>query len=138
MKSRVKYYLPFVLGLLIILFISSCGCNYHLKRAQVKCGKKLLTDTVMVHDTTLVDRVTKDTVFYFNQIDTVVVKEGRLTMKYFYRDSTVYLSGTCDTIKIIKEIPVQVMNTTLSPEFNFWKWGMVVLAILMLILLFKK
>lgn len=99
---------------ILLLFLSSCSCDWHLKKARQKCNISQLSDTLFISDTTYVDRVKKDTLFYYNQKDTVIIREGRLTMKYFYNDSTVYLSGTCDTIKVIKEVPVIVNNTELK------------------------
>lgn len=108
----------FALAIFFFLFLSSCSCDYHLSKARAKCGITQLTDTIYKKDSIFVDRVRKDTAFYFNQTDTVIIREGRLTMKYFYRDSTVYLSGTCDTIKIIREVPVIVNKTELKT--NWW------------------
>lgn len=126
----------------LLILLASCDCNYHLKKAQKKCGLKQLTDTVYVKDTTYIDKVVKDTIFKYYQKDTVIVREGRLTMKYFYNshDSTVYLNGKCDTIKIIKEVPVQVTNQELKPML--WaevKWYLLfVIVLLLIIYLIKK
>ena len=50
-------------------------------------------------------------------------------MKYFYRDSTVFLSGTCDTIKIIKEVPVMVNKTELKDTWDL-KWYLLLIIVL--------
>lgn len=118
---------------ILLLFLSSCSCDWHLKKARQKCNISQLSDTLFISDTTYIDRVKKDTLFYYNQKDTVIIREGRLTMKYFYNDSTVYLSGTCDTIKVIKEVPVIVNNTELKP--NFWS-GLFNLTNLLLMFIF--
>ena len=110
--------LIFGIALAFVLFLASCSCDYHLSKAKSKCGSANLTDTIYQTDSIFVDRVKTDTAFYFNQSDTVIIKEGRLTMKYFYRDSTVYLSGVCDTIKLIREVPVIVNKTELKG--NIW------------------
>lgn len=127
-----------VLGIMLICMaiFTSCDCNYHLERAKKKCGTSVMTQTVTVHDTTYINKVEKDTIFNYFQKDTVIIREGRLTMKYFYNnhDSTVYLSGTCDTIKIVKEIPVVVEKTVISYDwfarFKWWIIGGVVLLFL--------
>lgn len=118
---------------ILLLFLSSCSCDWHLKKARQKCNISQLSDTLFISDTTYIDRVKKDTLFYYNQKDTVIIREGRLTMKYFYNDSTVYLSGTCDTIKVIKEVPVIVNKTELKP--NFWS-GLFNLTNLLLMFIF--
>lgn len=121
--------LIFGLALSFVLFLASCSCEYHLKKAKAKCSLNQLTDTIWKKDSVFVDRVKKDTAFYYNQTDTVIIKEGRLTMKYFYRDSTVFLSGTCDTIKIIKEVPVIVNKTELKDTWNI-KWYLLLIVVL--------
>jgi hypothetical protein len=121
--------LIFGLALAFVLFLASCSCDYHLKKAKAKCSLDQLTDTIWKRDSVFVDRVKKDTAFYYNQTDTVIIKEGRLTMKYFYRDSTVYLSGTCDTIKIIKEVPVIVNKTELNDTWDL-KWYLLLIILL--------
>jgi hypothetical protein len=119
-KNQFDWFQVIIFGIAVafVLFLASCSCDYHLTKARSKCGITKLTDTIYKKDSVFVDRIKKDTAFYFNQTDTVIIREGRLTMKYFYRDSTVYLSGTCDTIKIIREVPV-IVNTT-ELKTNWW------------------
>lgn len=99
--------------------MASCGCNYHLKKVQSKCGFTTKVDTLTLHDTIKTERTIKDTLFKHTK-DTVVLKQNNLTVKYFYntKDSTIYLQGKCDTIiKIItKKIPVSTTNY----NTNFW------------------
>lgn len=117
---------------LCLTFISSCGCNYHLKKARGKCG--YTSDTVYKTIEVVVDKVETDTVFKhsYTSKDTVIIKEGRLTMKYFYNthDSTVYLTGKCDTVKVPVNVPVVVHKYKMS--LPWWvialKWMLFVLA----------
>jgi len=121
--------------ILIVIFIVGCDCNWHLERAKKKCGTTLLTDTIYRHDTTFIRSVQTNTVFQYNQKDTVVIKEGRLTMKYFYNthDSTVYLNGKCDTIRIIKEVPFMVNSTELKPDLiDKYKWLIIGLGLVLI------
>lgn len=118
----------------ILILLSSCTCNYHLNRAKLKCGYSFKSDTVFKKDTVLISSVQTHTVFHYNQKDTVIVKEGRLTMKYFYNDSTVYLAGKCDTVFVVKDIPV-VVNKTEVKESNFLHlW---VIIVVLFIIIFK-
>jgi len=118
------------IAVILLLFLSSCSCEYYLNKAKSKCGFTTKTDTVYKKDSVFVDRVTKDTLFKYFQKDTVIVREGRLTMKYYYNshDSTVYLNGKCDTIKIIREIPVQVNTTEIKESYTaYFKWIAIIL-----------
>lgn len=106
----------------ILLLLSSCSCNWHLSKLEQKCGK-FKTDTLTVHDTLVTLEVRKDTVFKYFQRDTVIVREGKLTMKYFYRqhDSTVYLQGKCDPDTVIREIRVPYEKASVTVDY-FPKW----------------
>ena len=123
----------------ILLLLSGCTCNYHLNRAKLKCGYSFKSDTVFKKDTVLISSIQTHTVFHYNQKDTVIVKEGRLTMKYFYNDSTVYLSGKCDTVFVVKDIPV-VVNKTEVKESNFLHLWVIIVVLFIIIfkLLWKK
>lgn len=120
--------------------MASCGCNYHLKKVQSKCGFTTKVDTLTLHDTIKTERTIKDTLFKHTK-DTVVLKQNNLTVKYFYntKDSTIYLQGKCDTIiKIItKKIPVSTTNY----NTNFWesnKWIFLILFIGLLVVYVLK
>lgn len=118
------------IAVILLLFLSSCSCEYYLNKAKSKCGFTIKADTVYKKDSILVNKVVKDTLFKYFQRDTVIVREGRLTMKYFYNshDSTVYLNGKCDTIKIIREIPVQVNTTEIKESYTaYFKWIAIIL-----------
>jgi hypothetical protein len=119
-ETTTLWGLPFAAVIILLLFLNSCSCNYHLKRAESKCGKTVFKDTIHVYDTLRINSVSTHTVFKFNQTDTVIVKEGRLTMKYFYHDSLVYLSGKCDTVFLNRIIKVPYEKTVLN--FNVWSW----------------
>lgn len=125
---------------IISLFFASCGCNYHLKKVQSKCGYTTKIDTLTLHDTITTERTIKDTLFKHTK-DTVVLKQNNLTVKYFYntKDSTIYLQGKCDTvIKVItKKIPVSTTNY----NTNFWesnKWLFLILFIGLLVVYVLK
>jgi len=120
--------------LLLIVFLSGCGCNYHLKRIQKKCGVD--RDTVYRTDTIFIPKVHTDSIFYYNQTDTVIVKEGRLTMRYFYHDSLVYLSGECDTVSVVKRYPVVVNKY--QPVTSWITWVLVGALVAVLLTLFRR
>lgn len=130
-----------LLSILILTWFSSCDCNYHLKRAKKKCAITLLSDTIYTHDTTFIQSVKKDTAFFYKQSDTVLIREGRLTMKYFYntKDSTVYINGKCDTVFVIKKIPTVINTTELNPGLGWRDWLLYgILAAVLLAVLFRR
>lgn len=127
------------------VLVTSCACDYHMGKIRKKCPSILEKDTIRVHDTIRISSVEKDSSFYYMQKDTVIIKEGRLTMKYFYNttDSTVYLSGKCDTIRIIREVQVPVEKTVFKYDFlnsNKFLFSIIVLLLCLILIayLFKK
>lgn len=114
----------FAIIVCVMILCNSCDCNYHLKQAKKKCGIGLLSDTTIVRDTIYSTSVKKDSLFFYNQKDTVVIREGRLVMKYFYRDSTVYLKGECltDTIYVDKTVISNTMELKPDRAITWHDW----------------
>jgi hypothetical protein len=128
--------------ILLTILAYSCTCERKLDKVLKKCPELLVNDTIKIRDTIVINGVQKDTVFNYLVKDTVIIREGGLTMKYFYNthDSTIYLSGKCDTIYIpyTKDIPVnQILNED-SKGFNWWMVCAIGLAILLIFLIVKS
>ena len=128
--------------LLLTILAYSCTCERKLDKVLKKCPELLVNDTIKIRDTIVINGVQKDTIFNYLVKDTVIIREGGLTMKYFYNthDSTIYLSGKCDTIYIpyTKDIPVnQILNED-SKGFNWWMVCAIGLAILLVFLIVKS
>lgn len=97
--------------LVIILLLSSCSASWHLRRAQAKDPSLFAADTITKYDTivkvdTAVIETSADTVFYYDQPDTVTIEKGNLQIKYVYKDRKVYLSGKSKDLIITKTITV--------------------------------
>lgn len=131
-----------ILPLLILL--ASCSPEKHLARFLHRHPGLVKTDTVWVKDTVTVFGTRTDTIIKIWQKDTVIIKKDQLTIKYFMRnDSTVYLEGKCDTVTIIREVPVTVSSVSVQevPSFreravNFLLDNIIVILLAMLIFLF--
>jgi len=137
--------LKYLFILITSVLVTSCACDYHMGKIRKKCPSILEKDTIRVHDTIRIASVQRDTVFNYLQKDTVIIKEGRLTMKYFYNttDSTVYLSGKCDTIRVVREIQVPVEKTVFKYDFlnsNKFLFSIILLLLCLILIayLFKK
>jgi len=128
--------------LLLTILAYSCTCERKLDKVLKKCPELLVNDTIKILDTIVVNGVQKDTIFNYLVKDTVIIREGGLTMKYFYNthDSTIYLSGKCDTIYIpyTKDIPVNQIINEDSKGFNWWMVCAIGLAILLIFLIVKS
>lgn len=133
--------LSILLFFFLMLLIPGCTCEGKLSRIRKSCPELLEKDSIVIRDTLYTKKVEKDTIFRFDQKDTVIIKEGNMTVKYFYNttDSTVYIKGQCDTIRIIREkiIPYD----RIVHRDNFWSfakqfWWLFLLIILGLLLLY--
>lgn len=123
MNTLLKITIGLIL-LYILIAVTSCGQKSWTKRGYNHGWIK----SEIKYDTFYTDSVTKDTVFRFGVVrDTVVIKEDKLTVKYFYNsnDSTVYLYGKCDPDSII--VPVEVIRIeTKKPE---WRDNMILILL---------
>lgn len=140
-KFAIKVIILALIAFVIVL-LSSCSCDWHLQRAEAKCGK-LSSDTIMVHDTLFTKQLSKDTIFKYFVKDSVIVKEGKLVMKYYYNshDSTVYLQGKCIADTIIREIKAPYEKTVIKVEYfpSWLKWvGCIIGVLFILLILYKK
>lgn len=127
--------------ILLTLLAYSCTCERKLDHVLKKCPSLLKGDTIHIHDTIVVNGVQKDTIFHYLQKDTVIIREGGLTMRYYYNthDSTVYLSGKCDTIFVpVKyDIPTMAVIDEES-SFNWWMIAAIGLALLLVFLIVRS
>ena len=140
MKNNKFYWFLILVSLFVMFVATSCDCSYHLRMAKKKCNQSFLSDTTYIRDTIYSTSVDHDTTFFYNQKDTVVIREGRLVMKYFYNDSTVYLKGECLTDTIYRDKIIITNSTELKPDiFDKWKWWIVGLFLaLLLVAILRK
>jgi len=133
-------FLIFIFLVMLAMFVFSCSCDYHMTRVKKKCSKSFLSDTTYVRDTIYSTSVKKDSLFFFNQKDTVVIREGKLVMKYFYNDSTVYLKGECltDTIYRDKIIVTNSTDFKEDPLVKYRWWIIGLFAVMLLIAILRK
>lgn len=103
----------------IIALAFLCACSPQARLANLIKNHPELAhrDTITRVDTITIFPGAADTLIYYKQTDTVIVKENGVTVKYFYntKDSTVYIHGERDTIRIIREVPVVVNNFDVKP-----------------------
>jgi hypothetical protein len=135
-----------IIILIVTLMLSSCGCNYHLKKVEKKCGYSTSTEVVTFHDTIYTERIVKDTIFSFtNSSDTIILKQDNLQIKYFYNthDSTVYIKGECKTDTIYKDRVVTINNKTYewslkeAIKSNLLWIGLILFIVLILLIAYK-
>lgn len=136
LKTIILILISFWLLIFCFFLLSGCSCEKKLLRIKKKCPELVQKDTVKIRDTIYTMVSEKDTIFHYNSKDTVIIKEGKLTVKYFYntKDSLVYISGKCDTIRIIKEYNVPYEKIVYKD--NIWTFLRIYWWIPLLIIIF--
>jgi len=94
--------------IVVPLILSSCGAQWHLKRAIAK-DPEILNQRVVRLDTVVVTDsiVAKDTLV-LNQIDTITTIKERVKIKVMRSHDTIRVEVECppDTVRVVKEVPI--------------------------------
>lgn len=92
----------------IALMLTSCGANWHLKRAIAK-NPALAQDTVLRIDTTIISRSVeiRDTIV-IKEVDTIQVVKDGVVVDIRRSFDTIEVDVQCppDTIRVFKEVPM--------------------------------
>jgi hypothetical protein len=111
---------------LLVLLLSSCSAQYHLKRAIKKDPTILEKDTVTVVDTVVSAPVeVRDTVT-LQERDTLVITKERLKLKIVRSFDTIAVEAECEsdtiisTIRVPYEKVVYVQERTLKEKLQIW------------------
>lgn len=123
--------------LTIPLFLISCSPEKRLARLVKSHPHLVSRDTIFRQDTTIIAEVWRDTVFTHTiSKDTLVIREKHLEIKYYNDGKNVYLKGKCDTVFVVKEIPVVVNSVNPVTEVNkltWWQKALMLTGVLALI-----
>lgn len=137
-----KWFLLFISLVVLVIIMNGCSCDYHLRKAGNKCGNNRMSDTIIVHDTIVTNSVSRDTTFYYKTKDSIIVREGKLVLKYFYNihDSTVYLKGKClpDTVFYEKQIITNNTELKNDPLVKYRWWIIGLFLVLLIIAILRK
>lgn len=126
MMKRVKY---LTVKLIITTAIAAgymvlCSGCYTKKKAIEKFCKSDSV-SVIIHDTIRTETITTDTVFS-TSLDTVIIKDGKLSIRYIKLRDSIYINGTCegDTIYLTREVKAPCTIPSISSySINDWLDG---------------
>ena len=150
MKRELEIRFSLLSIALSLMILASCTpqkrANRHINKALRLYPEIANTTVSVLHDTIVTESVNIDTVFsHHYSKDTLIMKDKNLTLKYYYniRDSTIYLSGKCDTITVYRDVPISVTNINSRQSFfnrigSWIKWIMIVFVILLTLYLLTK
>jgi hypothetical protein len=111
---------------LLMLLLSSCSAQWHLKTAIKKNPLILEKDTVTVVDTVVTAPVTVRDTVTLSKRDTVTITKNKITVKIVRSFDTLSIEAECasDTIVRTIEVPyekvVYVQQQTLKDKVTAW------------------
>ncbi len=117
---------------LLMLLLSSCSAQWHLKTAIKKNPLILEKDTVTVVDTVVTAPVTVRDTVTLNNRDTITITKDKLKIKIVRSFDTIVIDAECasDTIVRTIEVPyekvVYVQQKTLKQKLQTWALYLVV------------
>ena len=104
----------------LILLLSSCSAQWHLKKAVQKDPMILKKDTLVVQDTLVVPPVVlKDTVT-LKQHDTITITKDRLRVKIVKVNDTLIIDAKCDSDTIVRTIEVPYDKIVYVEKESVW------------------
>jgi len=104
----------------LILLLSSCSAQWHLKKAVQKDPMILKKDTLVVQDTFVVPPVVlKDTVT-LKQHDTIIITKDRLRVKIVKVNDTLIIDAKCDSDTIVRTIEVPYDKIVYVEKESVW------------------
>jgi hypothetical protein len=126
-----------VLFIMVVISCCSCGQKHWTKRGYKNGWIK--ADTIT--ETIYTESAEKDTIFKHSIFrDTIVLKEDKLTVKYFYNnsDSTVYLSGKCDSDTIRVEKYITTIQPLSKPWYSDWPYWLIIGILFLLVWVLRR
>lgn len=116
------------LPIILALALCSCGSGYHLrmakkhiKKAEQK-GAVITPDTVFKQIRVEVPSVRVDTAIVTEKADTVYLEKDHLKVRVIRKTDTLLITGECDTVTVVKEVPVAVSNEIEDGSLPIWVW----------------
>lgn len=108
----------------LILLLTGCSAEWHLRKAIQKDPSLKKTSLVTVHDTIVVPPIlVRDTVVT-KERDTVVLHKDRLSVRVVRINDTLMIEGECATDTIYRTIEVPIEQIVEPVGGKFWSlWG---------------
>jgi hypothetical protein len=134
--------------ILLAICLTACGPASKLRRAERLIRKAELqgaewrVDTVKINVPVFFDRIALDTLLISRPSDTVYLQKDRLKLKYVkLPGDTVWISAECDSLTIIREVPVTVTKVLYAPDKGLRWWQLILIgagAMLVLYFIIRK
>lgn len=114
--------------IILILVMAACSPSSQLRRANKliskaeAAGLSWSIDTVFKETTFFIPQTRVDSIFKTTPGDTVILQRERLKVVYIrLPGDSVLITGSCDSVTIIKEVPVTITKVISAPKSNWWR-----------------
>ena len=106
--------------LIIMLLLTSCSAQWHLKKAVHKDPTILEKDTLVVMDTVVSPPVAITDTVIMKQHDTITLVKDRLRVSIVKVNDTITIDAICDSDTIISIVEVPYEKIVYVEKATFW------------------
>jgi len=124
--------------LILVLSLTSCSAQWHLKTAVRKDPLILVKDTLIVKDTVVVPPVVITDTVTTKQHDTILIEKDRLSVRIVKVNDTLIIEGKCASDTIVRTIEVPYDKIVYVEKKSVWdKIKSLAIYIGLVLLIFK-
>jgi len=106
--------------LILVLSLTSCSAQWHLKKAVRKDPTILVKDTLVVKDTVVTQPVAITDTVTLKQHDTITLVKDRLRVKIVKVNDTITIDAICDSDTIISIVEVPYDKIVYVEKESLW------------------
>ena len=112
--------MKWLVKLILIMSLTSCSAQWHLKKAVHKDPTILEKDTLVVTNTVVSPPVAITDTVTLKQHDTIVITKNRLKVKVVRVNDTLIIDAKCDSDTIVRTIEVPYEKIVYVEKKTFW------------------
>ena len=112
--------MKWLVKLMLVLSLTSCSAQWHLKKAVQKDPTILEKDTLVVTDTVVTQPVAITDTVTLRQQDTITLVKEKLRVQLVKVNDTITINATCDSDTIISIVEVPYEKIVYVEKETFW------------------
>ena len=112
--------MKWLVKLILVLSLTSCSAQWHLKKAVQKDPLILVKDTLVVMDTVVSPPVAITDTVIMRQHDTITLVKDRLRVKIVKVNDTITIDAICDSDTIISIVEVPYDKIVYVEKESLW------------------
>jgi len=112
--------MKWLVKLMLVLSLTSCSAQWHLKKAVQKDPTILEKDTLVVTDTVVTQPVAITDTVTLRQHDTITLVKEKLRVQLVKVNDTITINATCDSDTIISIVEVPYEKIVYVEKETFW------------------